>query len=87
MGARRLVCGHVLAYASCRSGSAQCVVMWRFVQPSGGRGLQPGDWAQAAQAILAALDADEPPPRLVLGGDAIDSIRARLDQVAGELGR
>ena len=61
--------------------------MWRFVQPSGGRGLQPADRAQAAQAILAALDADEPPPRLVLGGDAIDSIRARLDQVAGELGR
>ena len=42
---------------------------------------------QAARAILAALDADEPPLRLVLGGDAIDTIRARLDQVAGELGR
>ena len=42
---------------------------------------------QAARAILVALDADEPPLRLVLGGDAIDSIRARLDQVAGELGR
>ena len=63
------------------------MALWRFVQPSGGRGLQPGDPAQAARAILAALDADEPPLRLVLGGDAIDSIRARLDQVAGELGR
>jgi len=42
---------------------------------------------QAAQAILAALNADEPPRRLVLGGDALDSIRARLDQVAGELER
>ena len=57
------------------------------MQPSGGRGLQPGDWAQAAQAILAALDADEPPMRLVLGGDAIDSIRGRLDEVTDELGR
>jgi hypothetical protein len=42
---------------------------------------------QAARAILVALDADEPPPRLVLGGDALDSIRARLDQVTDELGR
>jgi NAD(P)-dependent dehydrogenase (short-subunit alcohol dehydrogenase family) len=54
---------------------------------SGGHGLQPGDPAKAAQAILAALDADEPPLRLVLGGDAIDNIRARLDQLTGELAR
>jgi NAD(P)-dependent dehydrogenase (short-subunit alcohol dehydrogenase family) len=54
---------------------------------SGGHGLQPGDPAKAAQAILAALDADEPPLRLVLGGDAIDNIRARLEQLTGELGR
>jgi NAD(P)-dependent dehydrogenase (short-subunit alcohol dehydrogenase family) len=54
---------------------------------SGGHGLQPGDPAKAAQAILAALDADEPPLRLVLGGDAVDNIRARLDQLADELGR
>jgi NAD(P)-dependent dehydrogenase (short-subunit alcohol dehydrogenase family) len=31
-------------------------------------GLQPGDPAKAAGAILAALDADDPPLRLVLGG-------------------
>jgi NAD(P)-dependent dehydrogenase (short-subunit alcohol dehydrogenase family) len=54
---------------------------------SGGDGLQPGDPARAAQAILAALDADEPPLRLVLGGDAIDNIRSRLDQLTDELGR
>jgi NAD(P)-dependent dehydrogenase (short-subunit alcohol dehydrogenase family) len=53
----------------------------------GGHGLQPGDPAKAARAILAALDADEPPLRLVLGGDAIDNIRARLDQLSDELGR
>src|SRR3954447_15041313 len=35
-------------------------------------GLQPGDPAKAAEAILAALDADEPPLRLVLGEDAVD---------------
>jgi len=54
---------------------------------SGGHGLQPGDPAKAAQAIVAALEADEPPLRLVLGGDAIDNIRARLDQLTGELAR
>jgi NAD(P)-dependent dehydrogenase (short-subunit alcohol dehydrogenase family) len=52
---------------------------------NGSDGLQPGDPAKAAQAILAALDAKEPPLRLVLGGDAIDNIRSRLDQLTGEL--
>ena len=54
---------------------------------SGGHGSQPGDPAKAARAILRALDADEPPLRLVLGGDAIDNIRARLDQLTDEIGR
>ncbi|HEY3726772.1 MAG TPA: oxidoreductase [Solirubrobacteraceae bacterium] len=53
----------------------------------GGHGRQPGDPAKAAQAILAALDADEPPLRLVLGGDAIDNISGRLERVAEELKR
>jgi NAD(P)-dependent dehydrogenase (short-subunit alcohol dehydrogenase family) len=52
---------------------------------SGGDGLQPGDPAKAAQAILAALEADDPPLRLVLGGDAVDNIAARLDQLSREL--
>jgi hypothetical protein len=49
---------------------------------SGGDAPQPGDPTKAAHAILAALDADDPPLRLVLGGDAIDSIAARLDQAS-----
>ena len=53
----------------------------------GGDGLQPGDPAKAARAILAALDADEPPLRLVLGGDAVDNIRSRLDALSRELGQ
>ena len=48
-------------------------------------GLQPGDPAKAAQAILTALDADEPPLRLVLGADAIGNIENRLKGVADEL--
>jgi NAD(P)-dependent dehydrogenase (short-subunit alcohol dehydrogenase family) len=51
----------------------------------GNDGLQPGDPAKAAQAILAALDADEPPLRLVLGADAIETIGRRLESVSGEL--
>jgi NAD(P)-dependent dehydrogenase (short-subunit alcohol dehydrogenase family) len=50
-----------------------------------GDGTQPGDPAKAAQAILTALDAPDPPLRLVLGGDAIDSIRNRLESLASEL--
>jgi NAD(P)-dependent dehydrogenase (short-subunit alcohol dehydrogenase family) len=52
---------------------------------SEGDGLQPGDPAKAADAILAALDASDPPLRLVLGGDAVDNIGARLDQLSREL--
>jgi hypothetical protein len=51
----------------------------------GNDGLQPGDPIKAAQAILTALDADEPPLRLVLGADAIGNIERRLKAVADEL--
>jgi NAD(P)-dependent dehydrogenase (short-subunit alcohol dehydrogenase family) len=51
----------------------------------GNDGLQPGDPAKAAQAILAALDADETPLRLVLGADAIGTIERRLQSVSDEL--
>jgi len=48
-------------------------------------GQQPGDPAKAAQAILTALDADEPPLRLVLGADAIGNIEERLAGLGDEL--
>jgi NAD(P)-dependent dehydrogenase (short-subunit alcohol dehydrogenase family) len=43
-------------------------------------GEQPGDPRKAAAAIIAALDAPEPPLRLALGGDAVEAIRAALEQ-------
>lgn len=52
---------------------------------TGGDGEQPGDPRKAAQAILTALDAAEPPLRLVLGADAIDGIRDRLGRLTAEL--
>jgi NAD(P)-dependent dehydrogenase (short-subunit alcohol dehydrogenase family) len=48
---------------------------------------QPGDPALAAQAILTALDSDQPPLRLVLGADAIGNIRNRFEQLESELDR
>jgi NAD(P)-dependent dehydrogenase (short-subunit alcohol dehydrogenase family) len=48
---------------------------------------QPGDPDKAAQAILDALDSDDPPLRLVLGEDAIGNITQHLDAVAAELAK
>jgi NAD(P)-dependent dehydrogenase (short-subunit alcohol dehydrogenase family) len=48
-------------------------------------GLQPGDPVKAAQAILIALDADQPPLRLVVGADAIGSIERRWKSLSDEL--
>lgn len=48
-------------------------------------GKQPGDPVRAAAAILAALDADETPRRLVLGSDAADMVGAELDAQQQEL--
>jgi NAD(P)-dependent dehydrogenase (short-subunit alcohol dehydrogenase family) len=50
-------------------------------------GRQAGDPAKAAAAILAALDAGEPPLRLALGGDAVDGIRAKHERSRAELAR
>jgi NAD(P)-dependent dehydrogenase (short-subunit alcohol dehydrogenase family) len=38
-------------------------------------GTQAGDPAKAAAAILEVLDSDDPPLRLALGNDAVDTIR------------
>jgi NAD(P)-dependent dehydrogenase (short-subunit alcohol dehydrogenase family) len=48
-------------------------------------GAQPGDPARAASAIMAAVEASEPPLRLPLGKMALDHIRARLRAQLDEL--
>jgi NAD(P)-dependent dehydrogenase (short-subunit alcohol dehydrogenase family) len=50
-----------------------------------GHGEQAGDPAKAAAAIMTALDAKDPPLRLVLGADAIGNIANHLDAVSDEL--
>lgn len=52
---------------------------------SGAGDFMPGDPAKAITAILAAVDAPEPPLRLVLGADALAGYRAKLDSVAANL--
>jgi NAD(P)-dependent dehydrogenase (short-subunit alcohol dehydrogenase family) len=48
-------------------------------------GTEPGDPRKAAAAILAALDAPEPPLRLALGADAVDAIRAKHKRLRADL--
>ena len=48
-------------------------------------GKQPGDPGKAAEAILAAVEADAPPLRLVLGKYAHDKVRKRLAATEHEL--
>ena len=48
-------------------------------------GQQPGDPARAAAAIIAAVLADRPPLRLVLGAYATDKARRTLNAAQREL--
>jgi hypothetical protein len=52
---------------------------------AGENGRQLGDPAKAAAAIITALDADEPPLRLVLGADAVEGIRGKYEELTAEL--
>ena len=48
-------------------------------------GNQPGDPAKAAKALLALVEADDPPVRLFLGEDALALVDAKLDAMRAEL--
>ena len=48
-------------------------------------GRQDGDPAKAAQAIMLAVDADEPPLHLVLGPDAFTRLGQKLGALQAEL--
>jgi NAD(P)-dependent dehydrogenase (short-subunit alcohol dehydrogenase family) len=48
-------------------------------------GTQPGDPRRAALAIIAAVDADDPPLRLPLGEMALANIRAKLERQLDQL--
>ena len=48
-------------------------------------GAQPGDPARAADAIISAIEAADPPLRLILGEDALAWIRNKLDQAERDI--
>ncbi len=50
-------------------------------------GKQLGDPTRGAQAILAAVNADNPPVQLLLGSDALRRAREKLDAVIEEIER
>ena len=50
-------------------------------------GNQPGDPAKAAQALLALVDAQNPPTRLFLGEDALGLVDGKLDAMRSERDR
>lgn len=48
-------------------------------------GHQPGDPAKAAQALLALVEAPNPPVRLFLGDDALGLVNQKLDAMKAEI--
>jgi NAD(P)-dependent dehydrogenase (short-subunit alcohol dehydrogenase family) len=50
-------------------------------------GNQPGDPDKAALALLALIEAENPPTRLFLGDDAFGLVEQKLEQMKSELGR
>ncbi|XGV96169.1 MAG: oxidoreductase [Leptolyngbya sp. BL-A-14] len=48
-------------------------------------GKQPGDPDKAAAAMIQVVESDNPPLRLALGADAVDTIAAKLESVKAEL--
>lgn len=48
-------------------------------------GKQPGDPDKAAQAMIKAVESDNPPLRLALGADAVGVIETKLESVKKEL--
>ena len=49
-----------------------------------GHRRQAGDPARGARAIIAAVEAERPPVHLLIGGDALDQFRGKLDALRQE---
>lgn len=48
-------------------------------------GKQPGDPNKAAEAMIQVVESDNPPLRLALGADAVETIAEKLESVKAEL--
>lgn len=49
-----------------------------------GHGKQRGDPVKGAQAIITAVESEAPPVHLLIGSDAIDQLRGKLDAMRAE---
>jgi NAD(P)-dependent dehydrogenase (short-subunit alcohol dehydrogenase family) len=49
-----------------------------------GHGKQAGDPMRGARAIITAVEAERPPVHLLIGGDALDQLRGKLDEFRRE---
>jgi hypothetical protein len=50
-----------------------------------GHGKQQGNPVLGSKAIITALESDQPPLHLVIGGDALDLIRKKLTDLEHDL--
>ena len=48
-------------------------------------GTQPGDPAKAARALLTVIESGDAPYLLMLGSDAVDTVRGTLDSLRGDV--
>jgi NAD(P)-dependent dehydrogenase (short-subunit alcohol dehydrogenase family) len=49
-----------------------------------GHGRQVGDPTRGARAIITAIEAERPPVHLLIGGDALDQLRGKADEMRRE---
>ena len=49
-----------------------------------GHGKQAGDPVRGALAIIQAVEAERPPVHLLIGGDALDQLRRKLEEMRRE---
>ena len=63
----------------------QATVGARLERTAGLSGRQPGDPARAANAMIAVVEAADPPRHLVLGAIALDGIRDKLKATLAEI--
>ncbi|PSB26691.1 oxidoreductase [Stenomitos frigidus] len=76
-----------------RSLAAPATLMDEYASTSGAMlqwlkdmdGKQPGDPDKAAAAMIQVVESDNPPLRLALGADAVETIAAKLESVKTEL--
>jgi NAD(P)-dependent dehydrogenase (short-subunit alcohol dehydrogenase family) len=67
---------------------AYALTVGRFRQMlSDGDGRQPGDPRKAADAMIAAVEANEPPPRLPQGDICVQAIRKKMAAQSAEIDR